>query len=205
MAAIAFTWRSSRTPVAKENGWEHRFRAAQRRGRITCGSLAKARRRKLSADRRVCNLHENAGPCRSVASRSLDPGARPPGRLGSLIGLSLSPGSCLFPRSAFMSTVSPPEPRPRPETPRSRPGQATSRVEPPSWGLRVIDVCLIALFLALTFLLGIFPLKDADYYWHLRTGDLIRQTGSGSSRRFLYVHAPGHAVDRSALDLPGGH
>ena len=33
------------------------------------------------------------------------------------------------------------------------------------------------LFLALTFLLGIFPLKDADFYWHLRTGDLIRKTG----------------------------
>jgi tetratricopeptide (TPR) repeat protein len=33
------------------------------------------------------------------------------------------------------------------------------------------------MFLALTFLLGVFPLKDADYYWHLRTGDLIRETG----------------------------
>jgi len=31
--------------------------------------------------------------------------------------------------------------------------------------------------LSLTFLLGVFPLKDADFYWHLRTGDLIRQTG----------------------------
>lgn len=37
---------------------------------------------------------------------------------------------------------------------------------------------MIALFLVLTFLLGSFPLKDADVYWHLRTGDLIRQTGS---------------------------
>ncbi len=76
-----------------------------------------------------------------------------------------------------MSTVSPPEPRPRSETSRPRPGQETGSAERPSWGLRVIDACLIALFLALTFLLGIFPLKDADYYWHLRTGDLIRQTG----------------------------
>src|SRR5262249_685759 len=39
------------------------------------------------------------------------------------------------------------------------------------------DAGLVALFLALTFLLGIFPLKDVDFYWHLRTGDLIRQTG----------------------------
>ena len=76
-----------------------------------------------------------------------------------------------------MSTMSPPEPRPRSETARSRPGREIGSAERPSWGLRVIDACLIALFLALTFLLGIFPLKDADYYWHLRTGDLIRQTG----------------------------
>ena len=38
------------------------------------------------------------------------------------------------------------------------------------------DSCLILLFLSLTFLLGVFPVKDADFYWHLRTGDLIRQT-----------------------------
>ncbi len=31
--------------------------------------------------------------------------------------------------------------------------------------------------LSLTFLLGAFPLKDADIFWHLRTGDLIRETG----------------------------
>jgi tetratricopeptide (TPR) repeat protein len=36
---------------------------------------------------------------------------------------------------------------------------------------------LLILFLSLTFLLGIFPLKDADIYWHLRTGDIIRGTG----------------------------
>jgi tetratricopeptide (TPR) repeat protein len=43
-----------------------------------------------------------------------------------------------------------------------------------SW---LADGCLITLFMALTFLLGAFPLKDVDFYWHLRTGDLIRQTG----------------------------
>jgi tetratricopeptide (TPR) repeat protein len=45
------------------------------------------------------------------------------------------------------------------------------------WLTRALDASLIALFLILTFLLGSFPLKDADIYWHLRTGDLIRQTG----------------------------
>ncbi len=51
------------------------------------------------------------------------------------------------------------------------------------------DGCLIALFLALTFLLGVFPLKDADFYWHLRTGDWIRADGAGPAFRSLHVHA----------------
>ena len=75
-----------------------------------------------------------------------------------------------------MSTVSPAEPRPR-----SEPSVRGRRREPalPSGrpGAAVIDGSLVLLFLALTFLLGVFPLKDADFYWHLRTGDLIRKTG----------------------------
>ena len=47
----------------------------------------------------------------------------------------------------------------------------------PTWRARFADGCLIALFLTLTFLLGVFPLKDADVYWHLKTGDWIRQMG----------------------------
>jgi tetratricopeptide (TPR) repeat protein len=43
----------------------------------------------------------------------------------------------------------------------------------PGW----LDPVLVAAFLALGFLLGAFPLKDTDFWWHLRTGDLIRQTG----------------------------
>ncbi len=46
-----------------------------------------------------------------------------------------------------------------------------------SWPALLADGCLITLFLALTFLLGVFPLKDADIYWHLKTGDWIRQMG----------------------------
>jgi tetratricopeptide (TPR) repeat protein len=65
------------------------------------------------------------------------------------------------------------------------PGGAPSSLSPaarretsdrPGWTGWLADRCLIALFLALTFLLGAFPLKDVDFYWHLRTGDLIRQT-----------------------------
>ena len=58
--------------------------------------------------------------------------------------------------------------------------RAASRGEAPassSWSAQLADVCLIVLFLVLTCLLGSFRLKDADIYWHLRTGDLIRQTG----------------------------
>jgi tetratricopeptide (TPR) repeat protein len=43
---------------------------------------------------------------------------------------------------------------------------------------RVADFVLIGLFLALVALLGVFPLKDTDFWWHLRTGDWIRQTRS---------------------------
>ena len=75
-----------------------------------------------------------------------------------------------------MSAVSLPEPRPGPRSARLRPG-AQGEAQRSVRGLREIDLGLVVLFLALTFLLGIFPLKDADYYWHLRTGDLIRQTG----------------------------
>lgn len=48
---------------------------------------------------------------------------------------------------------------------------------PSRWGLALFDVVLIAFFLALSFLLGVFELKDTDFYWHLRTGDLIRRFG----------------------------
>ena len=51
--------------------------------------------------------------------------------------------------------------------------------EPPreSSGLLIFDAFLIAGFLTLAFILGLFPLKDTDFWWHLRTGDLIRQSG----------------------------
>ncbi len=49
--------------------------------------------------------------------------------------------------------------------------------DPATRANRVFDAGLIAVFLGLTFLLGVFPLKDTDFWWHLRTGDLIRQTG----------------------------
>ncbi len=63
----------------------------------------------------------------------------------------------------------------------------------PSWRTRFADGCLIALFLTLTFLLGVFPLKDADVYWHLKTGDWIRQMGQ-EPRFDLFTWTRGWAV-----------
>src|SRR5262249_13450994 len=75
----------------------------------------------------------------------------------------------------------PPVPVPEPERragplarPAARGPRPSGRPPVPAW---LADGFLIVLFLGLTFLLGAFPLKDTDFYWHLRTGDLIRQTG----------------------------
>ena len=43
--------------------------------------------------------------------------------------------------------------------------------------IRAADAAVLVAMLGLTFLLGVFPLKDVDFWWHLRTGDLIRQSG----------------------------
>ena len=65
------------------------------------------------------------------------------------------------------------------EAPKERTRRATrSEGGRPATGLgRLADAGLVVALLALTFLLGAFPLKDTDFWWHLRTGDLIRQTG----------------------------
>ncbi len=76
-----------------------------------------------------------------------------------------------------MSVASPPEQAEKSQqSNRARPATAELPSEPSLWVTRALDGSLIVLFLALTFLLGSFPLKDADIYWHLRTGDMIRQT-----------------------------
>lgn len=53
--------------------------------------------------------------------------------------------------------------------------------------LAALDVLLLVLFLGLVFLLGVFPLKDVDFWWHLRTGDWIRATGA-VPRHDLYTY-----------------
>ena len=63
----------------------------------------------------------------------------------------------------------------RPVESRTTPQGASPAI--PSVAAWIADAGLVVLFLALTFLLGVFPLKDTDIYWHLRTGQIIRQTG----------------------------
>src|SRR5436305_557499 len=99
------------------------------------------------------------------------------GKLIHVLRLRHSLGWPLHAGSALMSTVSLPEPRPGPRPAVTRPGKKRGSADAPARGLYLIDASLVLLFLGLTFLLAIFPLKDADFYWHLRTGDLIRKTG----------------------------
>lgn len=75
-----------------------------------------------------------------------------------------------------MTPQSSPASSPRARTVENVPAPLTVDHAPP-YLAAAMDVALVAMFLGLTFLLGAFPLKDADIYWHLRTGQLIRQTG----------------------------
>ena len=47
-------------------------------------------------------------------------------------------------------------------------------------------------FLGLVFLLGVFPLKDTDFWWHLKAGEMIRQVGWVPSVDTLTFGAAGH-------------
>jgi tetratricopeptide (TPR) repeat protein len=77
------------------------------------------------------------------------------------------------------ASPSPPATPTAPEPPRpAKARRPAAAVAAPSGASRLADAALVALFLALVALLGMFPLKDTDFWWHLRTGDLIRQTGT---------------------------
>lgn len=90
-----------------------------------------------------------------------------------------------------MSSESVPASPPRP---RSSPNPSTLRVPlNPTLVNSFIDWSLIGGFLALAFLLGVFPLKDTDFWWHLRTGDLIRQTGRVPTTDLYSFTVPDHA------------
>jgi hypothetical protein len=89
-----------------------------------------------------------------------------------------------------MSSESPPARKPRPRS-SSAAASSDDPARPPAT-LRVLDWCLVAAFLALTFLLGVFPLKDTDFWWHLRTGDWIRQNGRVPTTDLYTYTVPDH-------------
>ena len=81
------------------------------------------------------------------------------------------------------------------EAPKNQPQSAEKPTGDAGWGLGALaDAGLFLTFLALTFLLGVFPLRDTDFWWHLKTGDLIRQTGSlPTVDTYTFKEGEGHA------------
>ncbi len=75
---------------------------------------------------------------------------------------------------------------------RARADRTGDAASAPAATARLADAGLIAGFLALTFLLGAFPLKDTDFWWHLKAGDLIRRTGQVPTVDTFTYGAEGH-------------
>jgi len=88
-----------------------------------------------------------------------------------------------------MSTEITPARTPRP--PKSK-GSAASVSDRSLWTRYFVDGSLITLFLVLVFLLGVFPLKDTDFWWHLRTGDWIRASGKVPTHDLYTFSVPEH-------------
>ncbi len=89
----------------------------------------------------------------------------------------------------------PPPPAPAAaEFPSSEQAKTPRQTKAPApSALGVADLGIVALFLGLAFLLGIFPLNDTDFWWHLRTGDLIRQDGKVPRTDWYTFGASDHA------------
>ncbi len=79
-----------------------------------------------------------------------------------------------------------------PGRPRARAPRADLAIPKATGAARLADAALIAAFLALTFLLGAFPLKDTDFWWHLKAGEMIRQSGRVPTVDTLTYGAEGH-------------
>jgi len=76
---------------------------------------------------------------------------------------------------------------------RSGSSPEPSAPEPPPPGQRIVaDGALLLAFLGLTFLLGVFPMKVVDIWWHLRTGDLIRAEGTVPRTDWYTYTVPDH-------------
>ena len=76
--------------------------------------------------------------------------------------------------------------------PRKKAGKPRELLTPAVRAGQVFDAGLVAVFLGLVFLLGVFPLKDTDFWWHLKAGDMIRQAGWVPTVDTLTFGAQGH-------------
>ena len=80
--------------------------------------------------------------------------------------------------------------RPTPATPAR--AASTPMTTPRTAGARLADAGLIAGFLGLAFLLGAFPQKDFDLWFHLRTGQLVRQSWQLPHKDIYTYSVPDH-------------
>ncbi len=74
-------------------------------------------------------------------------------------------------------------PAPKPET--------VKRPVERSW-LGLADTGLVLSFLALAFLLGCFPMKDTDFWWHLAAGNWVRANGTVPKTDLFTFSVPDH-------------
>lgn len=73
------------------------------------------------------------------------------------------------------AAATPPAPRPT-AAPAPSPPPTPARPAP-AWRDRLPDAILVAAFLALVAVYGVFPVKDVDIWWHLKGGRMILESG----------------------------
>lgn len=92
-------------------------------------------------------------------------------------------------RSRTVPAVATPDtPPPAPRAQRRPNGRDAGRK-----AARWLDVGILAGSLGLAFALGAFRMRDTDFWWHLKTGDLIRQTWRFPVADWYTFGAAGHA------------
>ncbi len=103
-----------------------------------------------------------------------------------------------------MSSAPEPAAAPRPRS-RPRPGAAEVAASHLR-AIRALDLAIVAALLGLTFLLGIFPLNDTDFWWHLRTGEsMLDGAPPPQVDPYLYgrpAAAPAGAAGQPAPGMP---
>jgi hypothetical protein len=87
-----------------------------------------------------------------------------------------------------------------PRTPPSDPSPPSASIAPAPGNLRRADTLIFAGFLLWTFVSLVFPLIDTDFWWHLKTGELMLQ-GNAPPQVDLYTFTD---ADKPWIDLHWG-